>query len=192
MLAAVLLPALTLARPRAKRINCSNNLHQIGLAYKTWALDHNDKYFTQLSVTNHGALEVALAGNVARAFEVMSNELTSPKVLVCQVDPQRKAAMLFNGSMSNLNVSYFIDIDADDARPQMFMAGDRNITTNGVQLAPNAVHLLRTNTVVGWTAAMHQNNGNVLIVDGSAQQWNNLGLQNGLAQTGTTNRIAVP
>lgn len=172
-------------------INCLNNLHQIGLADKTWALDNLDNYATEVSITNGGAREFALAGNVAKAFEVMSNELNTPKVLICPVDAGRSQATLFNSTLSNRNVSYFMAIDASDSLPNMFLAGDRNITTNGVQLTPG-VHLLRTNALVGWTSAIHKNSGNILIVDGSAMQWNNAAFRTALVASGTSNRVAVP
>src|SRR6476660_9105996 len=44
ILAAMLLPALARAKARAQRINCANNLKQVGLAFKTWALDNGDRY----------------------------------------------------------------------------------------------------------------------------------------------------
>ena len=179
------------AKARAPRINCSNNLHQIGLAEQTWALDNNDKFPNEVSVTNHGAREFALAGNVAQAFAVMSNELNTPKILVCPADSKRKEATVFNGSLTNINVSYFLSIDANDSLPNMFLAGDRNIMTNGVELT-SGVHLLRTNTPVSWTDVIHLKNGNVLLVDGSAQQWSSMALRAGLGQSGATNRIAVP
>ena len=177
---------------RWARINCTNNAHQMGLAFKTWALDNQDKYAMEVSVTNGGAMEFVRTGNVASVFEVMSNELNTPKVLVCPEDTKRFYPSDFNNTLSNLNVSYFIGVDADDTQPYMFLAGDRNVTTNGVQLTSGGVHLLRTNSPVGWTSDMHKNSGNVLTVDGSAQQWNNRQLRSALELSGTTNRIAVP
>src|SRR3974377_1999753 len=54
ILAAMLLPTLARAKARAQRINCTNNLKQIGLATKTWALDNNDRYPMAVSSTDGG------------------------------------------------------------------------------------------------------------------------------------------
>ena len=42
ILAAMLLPALAKAKARAQRINCVNNLKQVGLSFRQWALDNGD------------------------------------------------------------------------------------------------------------------------------------------------------
>src|ERR1700688_1108205 len=49
ILAAMLLPALARAKARAQRINCVNNLKQVGLSYRTWALDNQDQYPMKVS-----------------------------------------------------------------------------------------------------------------------------------------------
>src|ERR1041385_5986557 len=55
ILAAMLLPALARAKARAQRINCTNNLKQIGLAFKTWALDNSDQYPMRVPLAQGGA-----------------------------------------------------------------------------------------------------------------------------------------
>jgi hypothetical protein len=95
--------------------------------------------------------------------------------------------------LSTSNLSYFVGVDASDENPQMFLSGDRNLTTNGVALRGGAFHTLRSNTVAGWTPQIHRTYGNILLDDGSVQRWTAAELRKGLERTGAeTNRLAVP
>src|SRR3954452_11435806 len=76
-------------RARVSRINCTCNLKQVGLAYKQWALDHHDRYPMEVSVTNGGTMEFVNSGAVWVHFNVMSNELSTPKILSCPADNGR-------------------------------------------------------------------------------------------------------
>ena len=110
ILPAMLLPALAKAKERAQSINCMNNMKQIGLAYRTWALDNNDQYPWNLSVTNGGTKELTAPGAVHPdhnpiQFEVLSNELYTPKILICPADMTNTAALQF-ANLQSYNVSY--------------------------------------------------------------------------------------
>src|SRR5271165_1300080 len=64
ILAAMLLPALAAAKRKAQKINCVNNLKQVGLAFRIWEGDNGDKYPMSLSSTQGGASEfIGNAGN---------------------------------------------------------------------------------------------------------------------------------
>jgi prepilin-type processing-associated H-X9-DG protein len=127
----------------------------------------------------------------------MSNELTTPKILVCPADVRKPRSQVEGqpaqafGDLQNKNISYFVGLDASDSKPMMFLSGDRNIT-NGV--APmHSVLALNPEIPTGWTETMHINQGNVGLADGSVQQFTSARLQQALQNTGdSTNRIALP
>src|SRR6185503_11877137 len=87
ILASLLLPALAKAKARAQRISCTSNLKQVGLAHRLYAGDHGDKYVFSVTVPD-GVLPVTGAPTYTAAdvYKVMSNELVSPKILVCTSD----------------------------------------------------------------------------------------------------------
>ena len=143
ILAAMLLPALARAKARAQRINCVNNLKQVGLAFRTFALDNQDQYPMQVPAINGGSAEfntlgAATAGGLWRHFSCMSNELSTPKILICPSDYDSKITSTTFATNTivgqtpfnvNSNVSYFIGMDASENYPQMFLDGDHNMGT---------------------------------------------------------------
>ena len=128
--------------------------------------------------------------NVWRTFQVMSNELSTPKVVICPADEQRFFATNFT-DFNNSNVSFFYGVDATETNPAMFLTGDRNIT-NGVRIR-NGVLTLTTNELAGWTSDLHNKVGNICLADGSVQQLSIANLQTSIANTGVeTNRLQMP
>jgi hypothetical protein len=100
-------------------------------------------------------------------FSLLTNELSSPRLLYCPDDKKRHAA----GSFTNFtlrNISYFANLTLTEDRPQGFLAGDRNIETNSVPVSGKLV--LSTSTPVGWSKEMHHEQGNIAMGDGSVQQ----------------------
>ena len=207
VLAAIILPQFgrpRMQRARASRISCVNALKQLGLAFRIWQGDNNDKFPMSVSVTNGGTMELIGSGTVWRHFQVMSNELNTPKILFCpaDTDSRRRLATVWGGALNessgqipfagDTNTSYFIGVDADYTNPNMFLAGDRNLTVKNVALKPG-LHSLATNEVVGWTAELHVNQGNVLMADASVQQFTSASLPEALIKTGVaTNRLSLP
>jgi competence protein ComGC len=191
VLAALLIPALRRAKNRAERITCTNHLMQIGTAFKIWGTDRKGLYPMSISTTNGGSLEYVGAADVFRHFQVMSDELgASTLALVCPAD-SRQSAQNFGPGFSNAHISYFLGIGAREDRPDMLLAGDRNIT-NGMPLK-NGILELTTNSNAGWTHELHKGQGNVLLSDASVQAWDTPSLRKGIQNSGVgTNRLAMP
>ena len=211
----LLTPAMTGNKASATSIQCCNNLIQVNLAFRQWALDNNDKFPTEVSVTNGGAMEAVMAGDAATIFQVMSNELSTPKILVCPTDQKRIQATTFSRAASvggaypgvyfsnNSNVSYFVNLNSDSSTPQMFLLGDDNllvggkgtvggVATKGVP-APSGVLSLWTNTPVAWSDERHKKKGNVGLADGSVQGFSSSKIAEALRNSGVaTNRLAMP
>lgn len=191
VLAAAFLPALMKPRIRVKRVNCTNHLKQVGLGFRQWALDHDDKFPDQVSVTNGGTMELVGSGLAYVHFVALSNELNSPKVLLCTTDTNRMATTNWS-SLRNRNISYFVALDATDTQPQMFLSGDDNFTVAGTKPKSGLLELW-TNAPIAWQATRHMNQGNLGLADGSVQAFSNSRLNRALAETGlATNRLAMP
>jgi prepilin-type processing-associated H-X9-DG protein len=192
VLALVLLPALAASRRKPSRINCVNDVKQIGLSFRLWAGDNNDKYPMDISVTNGGAMEFASVGNVAGIFQVMSNELGTPKILRCSDDTCRFCATNFGSSLSGKTISYFIGVDARETTPQMILVGDDNLLLNGVPVKSGLV-TIASNAPVSWSKGRHEFGGNIGLADGSVAQVTTRELQEAFKTSNSvTNRLAIP
>lgn len=193
VLAGIYLPAILRPRRHNHAPCCTNNLKQIGLAFRQWALDNNDKIPPQVSVTNGGTMEWIGVGNVFPHFLVMSNELNTPWVLACPHDKAVTVLKSFSTTFSDANISYFVGIDAVDTMPQMFLTGDCNFQKGGKPVS-GGVLVLGTNSQAGWTRSRHKGpEGNIALADGSVQSFTSTRLREALVNSGdTTNRLAIP
>jgi prepilin-type N-terminal cleavage/methylation domain-containing protein/prepilin-type processing-associated H-X9-DG protein len=228
ILAALLLPALARAKAKAQRISCTNSLKQVGLAFRTWAIDNDGNMPMKYPIASGGAdyhlgkktdttSQLTSFGTFG-FFMAISNELTTPKVLFCPSEAEtanRQVAGTFANAgttggantipyTNNLNVSYFVGIDAQETAPQMMLTGDHNLGDgnpptawrcpyNGT--AANARYVLGTNypsaTGVGFMDNMHSKQGNVGMADGSVQGFTRSRFQEALRNTGDTGNGAV-
>ncbi len=191
VVAAVLFPWLQEARAKAARVQCANDLMQIGLSFKLWAGDHNEQFPMQVSVTNGGTMESVGKGIAYIHFRVMSNELASPVILTCPADRSRRPAPDFGPRFGNQNVSYSVGLDATPYSPQMLLSGDDNLVVGGAQARSGMLELW-TNAPVAWTPRRHLNGANVTLGDGSVQGLTSQRLEEALSKTGITNRLAMP
>ena len=107
------------AKEKAERIQCVNSMKQIVLAARIWANDHQD----------------VLPGD----FLTMSNELSTPKVLVCPADKSHKVASNWQ-EFSSGNASYeMLSPSATETDPQVVYA--RCPIHNSVGLVDGSVQM---------------------------------------------------
>ncbi len=196
ILAALLLPTLGKAKLQAKRANCVSNLQQLGIAFHSFAHDHNGKFPMHVSTNDGGTLISALGTNgvpneIAPAYrhlQALSNELVTPKILICPADT-RTAAEKF-AKLQNENVSYLVAVNAPLGKSTAVLSGDRNI------VAATATGILQTsldeNPHVRWTDEIHRGQGNLLFADGHVEKQNSKTLQASFAKSGAPSVIALP
>jgi prepilin-type N-terminal cleavage/methylation domain-containing protein/prepilin-type processing-associated H-X9-DG protein len=228
--AAAILPVLARTKAPAQRIYCANNRRGIGEASQIWGQAHGDAFPMRVAAANGGyndfiglrtltPLQSSSRG-IFGAFLSLSNELRSPKVLICPAENEhRLPATTFAGVIppnssnlvpftNDLNVSYFVGVDAPETNPRAFLAGDHNLgstgditPTRGFVTAPTFYYpdfkvSLGTNFIanggVGWLGSMHANQGNVGLADGSVRQYNRVQLQKALSNSGATAGSLAP
>jgi type II secretory pathway pseudopilin PulG len=171
---------------------CLNNLRQVGIAFRLWSPGQSDAYPMQYPKDRGGTRELIGTGQVFVHFRALSNELQSPKNLVCPADKQKMVAPNFGEGFSDTNVSYFIGLDALETYPQTFLSGDRNLAAYGQPVA-KGLFVLMTNTPLSWTTNIHVSSGNICSSDAFVQFLNSDGLSQAVQkQELATNRLAIP
>lgn len=77
-----LLPYLAPVRHHRIKITCAMNLQQNGIGLRLFSNEHADKFPWQVSTNQGGSMEFVFTRDVFRHFQVASNEMSSPKILV--------------------------------------------------------------------------------------------------------------
>jgi prepilin-type N-terminal cleavage/methylation domain-containing protein len=152
ILASMLLPALAKAKQKAQRINCLNNLKEIGTGYRLWAGDNGDRVPTQQTSSQNGWQDYNVApaqvlgfnwglmvtgpasGTLTSIGNAYNYNLIAPdigssvKLVVCPADDRTATTNfpVFPGS-----VSYAVGVGANDVYPQSIAGLDRNLGAGG-------------------------------------------------------------
>jgi len=187
----LVLPAFQSPKKRrhSTQMNCGNNLMQVGQAVRMWQGDNNDKYPMNVPVALDGARELIATGNVVACFQIMSNELATPAVLLCPSDDLHVRATNFD-DFTRTNVSYFLALNASESDPHAILSGDDNLLPDGRPVSPGIIDLSTHQTT--WSTNRHPDGGNILLGDGSVQAVKQMGLTSPVGTFFHTNRIVVP
>ncbi len=208
ILAAMLLPVTARSNGRSLRVQCVNNQKQIGVAFRVWESDNGDKYPMAITSLQGGASEYVshttggvgagpinntAAPGIAAVFQVMSNELSTPKVVICPADTSHTTVATNFGTYgvaagdftslgaATCRISYFITGDATEVDSQLTLVGDCNLVSapgGGGSSTPALTRFLVqyalggtfNSTTVAWTIATHNKVGNVALADGSVSE----------------------
>lgn len=117
---------LEAANEKALSFRCVNNLKQFGLAVRVWAVDNAD--VTPPSIV------------------CMSNELSTPKVLVCPADKGREPAVDFNSfTTANCSYEYLASSAPDGTEPSRVLSrcaihGNIGLCDGSVQMGVAKTH----------------------------------------------------
>lgn len=175
-------------KPHTAAIPCQSRLKEIGAAFRMYALDNNMVFPMRISYTNGGSYEYASDQySCYQHFKTISEYLSTSARLICPKDV-RVASTKWQG-VSNINISYYIGIDAKPNTPGSILSGDRNIATN-----TNSI-MIPVNNKVEWQASvgMHGNAGNVLYADAHVEMIGSAKITNTFYNTiNKTNRYILP
>src|SRR2546423_6599315 len=150
LLIGIVLPWWANSRRPSTGMACSNHLKQVGLAARIFANDNEDKFPWQVATSGGGSREYLDVPNSAfRHFKVMSNELSTPRILVCPEDRKRVWATNWVAGFDNRNVSYFVGFNASETNANSILSGDRYLA--GSRPMANGFLELVTNDSIRWT-----------------------------------------
>lgn len=187
ILASLLLPSLARAKVRARRAQCLANLKQIGLGWRIWADENENRLPWLVSTNDGGSFEKR---NAWQHFHVAAAQFATPKILACPADRSRPPAdhwgqspggLAWPGTGENNAVSYFVGLDARETKPLTLLSGDRNLTgvtgertkmpCSSMRRELKEAYALEAQDApaIRWLDTLHQSVGNLLVVDGSVR-----------------------
>lgn len=193
------LPARTGPDNGRRQIRCLSNQRQILLGLIMFSGDHQDAFPASVSVTNGGAMEPMLAGDVVPCYVALTNMVPNLNIFRCPSDESRSPAQPVQ-PITRTNAIYFISLDASPTNSPAYtiLTGDRHLSADAKPAGPG-LFTLTTNQTVAWTSELHSNNktpiggGAFGFADGHGEFVSPKSLSQVIArQNLPANRLAIP
>ena len=217
LLMVVMLPALAATKARSQRVLCANNLSRIGVAHAMWGADNDNRRPMMVPYWEGG---VQIGGNAGSPppgtpgwqwgalnsqawfhYYWLSNELVSPKVLLCPSDSLRIPAKnwdslsggFLHSNFRNNSLSYVVAHSYSEL-DRALVSADRNLPSTLLNAGcVYGLQGLREITagggIFGWVpyeSFGHSLEGNLLFKDGSVEQIDSVGLAAMFSRTNWT------
>jgi prepilin-type processing-associated H-X9-DG protein len=207
---AILISALSWAKAKSLRIVCANQLRSMGVAFRLYANDYDEKNPYQVlaeRATNGspasplGSFDPTNGAELWRIFQEAGGELSSPWIAVCPTDT-RVAATDFEETNLTLksfayttnrldSLSYWFAPETRVDRPNLLVLGDRNFYRSSTLLGGSQrLGSTKVETKsLAWGSEMHRRAGNIAFSDGHVDQLSSDGLREALAKSSDTNNV---
>ena len=213
LLGTIGLSGLASSAVRSDSAVCGNNLRQVGRAFNMWTSDHGGEnpwwvsYIDggsyvrpgtpvppMIDVPGAGPLPSALHANAWFQFAFISQELTTPAVLVCPTDRTKTRAQEFSNNsgrgyfavaFQNNATSYFIGAHSISLFPSAMLSGDRSLKEENFNSGCPANMGVMSSMILGtpsfpvrrtWSSNLHPSGGNLLLNDGRVEEFSDDGL----------------
>lgn len=168
ILASILMPALSSARSRARYVQCTNNLKNMGTANTNYATDQNDNLIYASKYLNSYSFQLKWCnggGKHSRGYSfwpLIDKKYINKKHLACAADNKYSQDVIlrnFNQSATTFYISYEFrgvgNLDGNYGGPEKLGKNRQNVAIISDRFA-------------SWATIGHDNNGyNVLRLDGS-------------------------
>jgi hypothetical protein len=179
---------------KARQIMCLSNQKQVAIGLTLFSGEHQGAFPARVSVTNGGAMEQMLTGDVVPCYVILSNSIANRHVFLCPADKSRLPAEQ-GQPITRTNVGYFISLDSSPTNlpATTVLTGDRHLIASSRPIGPG-LFSLTAQQALEWTAELHKPVGGAFsFADGHAEWVSPKSLAEVVArQNMPTNRLAVP
>jgi prepilin-type N-terminal cleavage/methylation domain-containing protein len=166
ILAAMLLPALASAKERAKRIQCLNNLRQLGIGLTIYAGDNNDRLFAPRPASGNFNLHTLNTNEVSSSKEV-NLDASKTNVASIWVCPEVSAAAGYPPGLPYFNPSVGGNPSVQWQVGYQYLGGVTNWANLAGTFSPSASPVKLGNAKPTWVLAAED-----IRYDSSVGLWN--------------------